>query len=59
MVRLGTGLFGVLTDEVCVQLKEALSLETTISQVRVVPKGYTIGYDRIGVASHGIEVSCH
>ncbi len=52
MVRLGIGLYGV---EVSGQQQEALqavsTLKTTISQIKHIPEGETIGYSRKGVAS--------
>ncbi len=50
MVRLGIGLYGV--DAVPViqqQLKNVTTLKTTISQLKRVPAGQTVGYSRKGI----------
>lgn len=48
MVRLGIGLHGIGRNE---SLLPASSFKTTISQVRIVKEGETIGYSREGVAN--------
>ena len=51
MVRLGIGLHGIGFNEKTQQeLEPVASLKTTISQIREVNKGDTIGYDRVGKA---------
>ncbi|MCB9283232.1 MAG: bifunctional UDP-N-acetylmuramoyl-tripeptide:D-alanyl-D-alanine ligase/alanine racemase [Lewinellaceae bacterium] len=51
MVRLGIGLYGVENaPELKRQLQTVLTLKATISQVREVPAGQTIGYNRLGKA---------
>ena len=51
MVRLGIGLHGIgYNQEIQQELEPVASLKTTISQVREVNKGDTIGYDRMGKA---------
>lgn len=47
MVRLGIGLYGVgATDEDRRNLKNVARLKSTISQIKKVPPGGTVGYDR-------------
>ena len=49
MVRLGIGLYGVDADKkVQKQLKNVTTLKTTISQIKHVKKGETVGYGRHG-----------
>ena len=51
MVRLGIGLYGVEnTPELKRQLQPVLTLKATISQVREIQAGQTIGYNRKGKA---------
>ena len=52
MVRLGIGLFGIAVEpDDQKHFKNVSTLRTTISQLRQVNKGETIGYSRKGVAS--------
>ena len=47
MVRLGIGLYGIsYFDEEQTHLQNVSSLKTTISQIKQVPKGETVGYSR-------------
>lgn len=49
MVRLGIGMYGVASaEEGAGRLEEVSTLKTTISQIRVVQKGETVGYNRKG-----------
>jgi Alr-MurF fusion protein len=48
MVRLGIGLYGVNPTGNQAQLKPVATLKTTISQIKKVNKGETIGYGRMG-----------
>jgi len=48
MVRLGIGLYGVDMDEKMV-LEKVSELKTTITQIKELPAGETVGYDRKGV----------
>ena len=58
MVRLGIGLYGIATEEnYRKHLKNVSTLRTTISQLRQVNKGETIGYSRKGVAEDNIIVA--
>lgn len=51
MVRLGIGLHGIGYNQAIQQeLEPVASLKTTISQIREVDEGDTIGYDRVGKA---------
>ncbi|HNW49482.1 MAG TPA: bifunctional UDP-N-acetylmuramoyl-tripeptide:D-alanyl-D-alanine ligase/alanine racemase [Prolixibacteraceae bacterium] len=56
MVRLGIGLYGVsATDQKALQ--NVSTLKTTISQIRTVKKGETVGYGRKGVATHELQTA--
>lgn len=58
MVRLGIGLHGIgYNDEVQEELEPVASLKTTISQIREVKKGDTIGYDRMGKADEPKKIA--
>lgn len=49
MVRLGIGLYGIDTGRSGLPLQEAVSLKTTIAQIRRVSSGDTVGYGRKAV----------
>lgn len=52
MVRLGIGLYGVdTTGTNTLPLKEAAVLTTTVAQVKKVPAGETVGYNRKGLVT--------
>ncbi|WP_082115935.1 bifunctional UDP-N-acetylmuramoyl-tripeptide:D-alanyl-D-alanine ligase/alanine racemase [Hymenobacter terrenus] len=52
MVRLGIGLYGVgATDRATNALRPVSQLRTTISQVKTLPAGQTVGYGRRGTAT--------
>jgi alanine racemase len=56
MVRLGIGLYGVSPN--CQQeLKNVATLKTTISQIRTVDAGETIGYGRRGIADKTLSIA--
>ncbi len=58
MVRLGIGLYGIAADEFEQKnLQNVSTLKTTISQIRNVPKGESIGYSRKGVAEENIKIA--
>lgn len=58
MVRLGIGLYGIATEESDRKhLKNVSTLRTTISQLRQVNIGDTIGYSRKGVAEENMIVA--
>jgi len=53
MVRLGIGLYGVDGNEAMQQkLKNVSTLKTTISQLKKVKAGDSVGYSRKGIATH-------
>ena len=57
MVRLGIGLYGVPTckaDEGV--LETVVSLKTTINQIKEIPAGDSIGYNRHGRAEHDMRI---
>lgn len=49
MVRLGIGLYGINTTSATnLELREAATLKTTIAQIKTIPAGETVGYNRKG-----------
>ena len=57
MVRLGIGLYGVPTCEADKGvLQPVVSLKTTINQIKRIPKGDSIGYNRHGRAEHDMRI---
>ncbi len=57
MVRLGIGLYGVPTCDVDKDaLQNVVSLKTTINQIKDVPAGDSIGYNRHGRAEHDMRI---
>ncbi|MFI5149907.1 MAG: bifunctional UDP-N-acetylmuramoyl-tripeptide:D-alanyl-D-alanine ligase/alanine racemase [Bacteroidia bacterium] len=58
MVRLGIGLYGIGKDQEEQQLLRNVStLKTTISQIRNIPAGDTIGYSRKGMAKENMVIA--
>jgi Alr-MurF fusion protein len=58
MVRLGIGLYGVeVTGKYDSALKPVSTLKTTISQVKELPAGATIGYSRKGILPEGGKIA--
>lgn len=58
MVRLGIGMYGVDELEVMQhQLKNVATLKTTISQVKHIKKGESVGYSRSAVAEHDMLIA--
>ncbi|WP_419241911.1 alanine racemase [Cardinium endosymbiont of Nabis limbatus] len=58
MVRLGIGLHGVGVDEtIQPHLLPASTLKTTISQVKLIQKGDSIGYDRKAIATQDMTIA--
>ncbi|MCZ6694134.1 MAG: bifunctional UDP-N-acetylmuramoyl-tripeptide:D-alanyl-D-alanine ligase/alanine racemase [Bacteroidetes bacterium] len=58
MVRLGIGLYGVdTTGQKQHQLQPIGKLKTTISQIKSVKKGQTVGYGRKGKASKDLQIA--
>jgi alanine racemase len=56
MVRLGIGLYGISYVDQS-KLENVSTLKTTISQIRTVKKGETIGYGRKGMATDDIQIA--
>ena len=58
MVRLGIGLYGIdATGKIQQQLRNVSTLKTTISQIKKVKAGETIGYGRTGVAASDMIIA--
>ena len=57
MVRLGIGLYGIDNTNSLKQLQTALSLKATISQVREVQPGETVGYGRNGKVDQALRIA--
>ncbi|MFN3841100.1 MAG: bifunctional UDP-N-acetylmuramoyl-tripeptide:D-alanyl-D-alanine ligase/alanine racemase [Cyclobacteriaceae bacterium] len=50
MVRLGIGLYGVAPVSEATALEQAVTLKTTISQIRNIKAGESVGYSRSGIS---------
>jgi len=58
MVRLGIGLYGVGLDApFMASFMPANTLKTTIAQIKSIPQGTTIGYDRKGLAVQDMTIA--
>ena len=58
MVRLGIGLYGFdATNQLSNKLKNVSTLKTTISQIKKIKAGETIGYGRMGIASQDLTIA--
>lgn len=58
MVRLGIGLYGVgVGDEVQPNLQVANTLKTVVSQIKLLPRGTTVGYSRRGRAQQSMKIA--
>jgi alanine racemase len=58
MVRLGIGLYGVDVNTVIQQqLKNVTTLKTTISQIKKIKKGESVGYSRKGIAARNSVIA--
>jgi len=58
MVRLGIGLYGVDGNEAMQQqLKNVSTLKTTISQIKKIRKGESVGYSRKGIAEKASTIA--
>jgi len=58
MVRLGIGLYGVGLETTTPQrLEVASTLKTVISQLKLLPAGSTIGYERQGIAQEAMRIA--
>ncbi len=56
MVRIGIGLYGLLTEELGDALENVLELHSEISQTRIIQKGETVGYGRDFLASSATRI---
>jgi alanine racemase len=58
MVRLGIGLYGIdATAKIQSQLKNVSTLKTTISQIKKIHSGETVGYGRMGMATKDMVIA--
>jgi alanine racemase len=58
MIRLGIGLYGFdSTSLLQSKLKNVSTLKTTISQIKKIKAGETIGYGRMGMAHHDLTIA--
>lgn len=58
MVRLGIGLYGIGANAAeQTQLQNVSTLKTSISQIKSIPLGETIGYSRKGVPTRDIQIA--
>lgn len=57
MVRLGIGLYGVDMDHTMGNLEEVSRLKTTVTQIKELPAGETVGYDRKGVLKRDSKIA--
>ncbi len=58
MVRLGIGLYGIDADvNIQQQLKNVTTLKTTVSQIKKIKAGESIGYSRKGIATKDSEIA--
>ena len=58
MVRLGIGLYGYEANNLMQEnLKPISTLKTTISQIKIIAKGETIGYGRKGLAKRDLKIA--
>jgi alanine racemase len=58
MVRLGIGLYGIDNDpKIKEQLQNVTTLKTTISQLKMVKKGESVGYSRRGMVDKDSNIA--
>jgi Alr-MurF fusion protein len=58
MVRLGIGLYGIEASNLEPgSLQNISTLKATISQIKHIKKGHTIGYSRKGLAEHDLKIA--
>lgn len=57
MVRLGIGLYGIDMQNVFPSLQQVSRLKTTVTQVKHLPAGQTIGYDRKGLLKKNSQIA--
>lgn len=58
MVRLGIGLYGICSDDKTQKhLQSSSTLRSKISQIKFIPKGDTVGYNRVGKAIRTLKIA--
>ncbi len=57
MVRLGIGLYGIAAKKMAKKLQPALTLKSTIAQLKQIQKGETVSYNRRGVAAQNSTIA--
>ncbi|MEZ5018468.1 MAG: bifunctional UDP-N-acetylmuramoyl-tripeptide:D-alanyl-D-alanine ligase/alanine racemase [Flavipsychrobacter sp.] len=58
MVRLGIGMYGVGSDkQMASKFKQVSTLKTTVAQIKKIPAGDTVGYNRRGVAIKEMKIA--
>ncbi|GAB3413279.1 bifunctional UDP-N-acetylmuramoyl-tripeptide:D-alanyl-D-alanine ligase/alanine racemase [Niabella aquatica] len=57
MVRLGIGLYGIAGKNISKKLQPALTLKSTIAQVKQLSKGETVSYNRRGVVQQNTVIA--
>ncbi len=57
MVRLGIGLYGISTPQFRNELKNISTLKASISQIKYLKKGETVGYNRTGLAHKDLKIA--
>ena len=57
MVRLGIGLYGVDMDKNLPNLEQVSCLKTTVTQIKELSKGETVGYDRKGILKRDSKIA--
>ncbi len=57
MVRLGVGLYGIGGETLGQKLRAVNSLKATISQIKTVEKGQSVGYNRMAIAAEKMRVA--
>ena len=58
MVRLGIGLYGIDgSSEIQSKLKNVSTLKASISQIKTIKKGETVGYNRMGKADKNLRIA--
>lgn len=56
MVRIGIGMFGLLTNKSSLDFQNALELFSQISQIRIINTGESVGYGRSFIARHQMRI---
>lgn len=57
MVRLGIGLYGITAPGIDLSLEEALTLRSTIAQLKTLEPGTTVGYNRSGIVNRPSKIA--